>query len=174
MEVLELVRKAQQGDHSAFGLLFEMFSDKIYRFISYKISAIEEREDILQEVFVKVWKGLSGLKLDQLNFQAWIYRITLNTINDYYRKQYRQPEPVELKEDAASKFDNSGYDESLMVAKVFAQLKPEYKEVLDLRYIEGLELEEIAGVLGKTNLAVRILIHRALKQSRLILKDYDI
>src|SRR5258708_34663295 len=113
MEVLAELKKAQQGDEHAFALLFEMFSDRIYRFICYKVSINQEQEDILQEVFFKAWKGLPKLKVEELNFSAWLYKIATNAINDLYRQKYRRPEPLELNEDAAIVFDNPSYDSAL-------------------------------------------------------------
>lgn len=173
MEELDAIKQAKQGDENAFAFLFNMFSDRIYRFISYKVNVVAEREDILQDVFVKAWKGLPKYRVEELNFSAWLYKIALNSIIDFYRKQARKPESVELMDDAAVTTDHDNQDSTLMIDKVFKELNPDYKTVLELRYIQGFELDEIAQVLDKTNLAVRLLVHRALKQSRIILEKYD-
>lgn len=174
---MDLVLLAKNGDQTAFGGLYDMFSAKLYRFISIKIQNQQQAEDILQEAFIKAWKNLHLFSADEGNFQAWIYRITANCVNDYFRKIYRQPESLELNENidrpSNENLQKAVADklETNQLIGAFDLLPVRYKEVLELRFVQDLSLEETAKILNKSNLAVRVLQHRALKKLKEVVKE---
>lgn len=177
MDINELVKLAKNGEANAFGELYDLFANKIFKFIKLKIQNPEEAEDVLQEVFIKAYKGLGKLKLEDLNFNAWLYRVASNTINDKFRKKYRTPEIVNIDEtfDIADKYSLQeevqvkSDMESLQI--VFNKLPELYKQVLELRFIEEMSLEEIAKILNKSNLSIRLIQFRALKKVRELSKN---
>ena len=156
-----------------------MFADKLFRYIRIKIQNKQQAEDILQEAFIKTWRNLHLFTIEGGNFQAWMYRITSNCMNDYFRKIYRQPESLELNENidkpsgenlqkaVADKFET----EQLLQA--FDLLPAQYKEILELRFVQDLSPDETAKILNKSNLAVRVLQHRALKKLRGVVKKSE-
>ncbi len=176
MEVNELVKQAKNGDSEAFGQLYDSFARRIFKYIRLKIQNRQEAEDVLQEVFVKAYRGLANLSLENLNFSAWLYRIAANTINDVFRKKYRTPDIMGMDEnfDVASKesvhkdLEIKSDVEGLKL--VFDQLPAQYKQILELRYVQEFSLTEISKILNKSNLSVRLLQHRALKKVKKILK----
>lgn len=180
MDINELVSKARQGDNQAFAEIYDSFAQKIFKYIRLKIQDRHQAEDILQEVFIKAYRGLGSLDMENLNFNAWLYRVTGNTINDFFRKKYRTPEIVGMDE----KFDvPSGYSlekeaeikwEWNEAREAFGLLPPVYRQVLELRFTEQLSLSEVAKILHKNNLSVRLIQHRALKKVRLILNANDL
>lgn len=174
MDISKLVEDAKQGNTAAFAEIYEIYADRIFRYIRLKVQDKAQAEDILQEVFVKAWKGLKNTREEKLNFNAWIYKIAANTINDFFRKFYRSPQTLELNEsiDVAS---SAGADQAVTVKQDSESLKQalsalpsQYRQVLDLRYIQDFSISETAYILGKSNLAVRLLLHRALKQLKKI------
>jgi RNA polymerase sigma-70 factor (ECF subfamily) len=178
-ETLALVAAAKTGSSEAFGQLYDYYAPRIFKFISFKVGTKEQAEDILQDTFLKAWRGLQTLRLEELNFSAWLYSIARNTVNDHYRKVYRQPPPLELDEALSVASGDSpaalALQESELeqVRKASAELPPHYQQVLELRFIQEFTVEETAKVIGKTALAVRLIQHRALKQLRSILhRDY--
>src|SRR3989344_5642501 len=97
--LLDLVERAQAGDREAFGKLYDEYADRLFRFIKIKIQHSQQAEDILQDSFIKVWRNLRQFEPTRTgSFQAWVYRITLNCINDHFRQMYRKPEALELNE----------------------------------------------------------------------------
>src|SRR5437762_5038793 len=92
MDINNLILKAKQGNAEAFGQIYDQFVRRIFKFVRLKIQNQQEAEDIVQETFVKAYKGLANLKMENLNFSAWLYRIAYNTVNDHFRKKYRTPE----------------------------------------------------------------------------------
>src|SRR5262245_42914282 len=83
-ELQNLLQKAQSGDRDAFGLLYDAYRERIYRFIFFRVGHKELAEDILADTFVKVW-----LKISNVNslpaFGGWIYQVARNSVIDYYR-----------------------------------------------------------------------------------------
>lgn len=175
----ELIIRAKNGDSGAFAELYDKFAQAIYRFINQKLNHREQSEDVLQEVFIKAWRGLPGFNVKEGYFSAWLYRIATNAVNDHFRKSYRKPESLELddnlevfaKENVSKDMDNTA--EFSKVKKVMEQLPMQYKEMLELRFVADLTIEETAQVLKKTRLAVRLVQHRALKKLKELLSKEE-
>ncbi len=181
MDIPSLISRSKQGDEEAFGQLYDCYAQRIFRYVRIKIQNREEAQDVVQEVFTKAYLGLKHLEIENLNFTAWLYRIASNTINDHFRKRYSRPEPVEIDEtvdiqDGTSLLEEVSIGSDLEIVRAsFKQLPVIYRQVLELRFFQDLTLAEVATALGKSNLAVRILQHRALKKVQGILKDkYDL
>lgn len=169
MEIPDLVRAAKNGNAQAFGELYDRYARRIFLFISAKIQNRPQAEDILQEVFLKAWRGLDGLKMEQLNFSAWLYRIASNTINDHFRRHYRQPPTMELLDNMeipAAEDKPSNEEDLEAVKRAVSTLPAQYRQVLELRFFEDFSPEETAKILKRSNLAVRLLQHRALSKLR--------
>lgn len=180
IDINNLVKKAKQGDAEAFSQLYSTFAQRIFSYIRIKVQNRQEAEDVLQEVFVKAYRGLAGLKdLENLNFSAWLYAITGNTVNDYFRKKYRSPITVEISENFDAPHPDSVERDMMnrsdleVMRRAFGKLPVQYREVLELRFVQELTLKEVCKILRKTNLAVRLLQFRALKKVREVLKDND-
>lgn len=179
MENLELLERAKRGDTQAFGQIYDLYADRIFKYIRFKIQALMQAEDILQEVFIRAWRGMPTLKITpEMNFQAWMYKIAQNTVNDHLRKIYRSPETQELDENLPV-YQSGSFQEELdqkgdlkIIKEAFNLLPAQYKEILELRYIQDLNIDEVCKITGKTNLAVRLAQHRALKQLRKILGEH--
>ncbi len=177
MGMNELVRLAQQGNAEAFAQIYDQFAQKIFRFVRLKIQNQQEAEDVLQEVFLKAYRGLPALKLESLNFSAWLYKIAANTVNDAFRKKYRSPAISGMDEnfDTASSYsleaEASLASELNTVKAALKFLRPQYQQVLELRFVQDFSLEETAKIMRKSNLSVRLLQFRALKKLKLILNS---
>lgn len=177
--VEKLVAEVQDGSEEAFAALYDEFADRIYKFISFKTSDPQHAEDLLQEVFVKAWHGCKKLELKDLNFSAWLYTVASNTINDHFRKVYRRPQTVSLDPgfdtaaaDDTSDLVNSSLDAAL-VQKALKELPQNYKQVLELRFIQEFSIEETAKALKKNSVSVRVLQHRAMKKLERIFKNNE-
>ncbi len=169
-QITNLVRRMQTGDQDALSELYDGFADRIYTFLRHKVSTDQEAEDLLQDVFVKAWRGSKSLQLTDLNFSAWLYRIATNTANDHYRKVYRRPEVTTLDDapEIAAPDDTSRAVEqsfiSVQVREALDRLPASYKQVLELRFFQEYSIEETAHILGKSSLSTRVLQHRALRK----------
>lgn len=179
-QIQGLVRRIQDSkDEAAFAEIYEEFADRIYAFISIKTFGNNDKEDILQEVFIKAWQGCQKLSLQDLNFSAWLYKITYNTVNDYYRKKYSKAAIVPLKEVTESIAKDRTADEVSQtlyhtIIKNNLDLLPiHYKQVIELRFFQEFTLKETAKILNKNSVTVRVWQHRAIKLLEQLFKKYE-
>lgn len=183
VDIAKLAKQAQNGDAIAFGQIYDHFAQRLFRFIKQKISDQAQAEDILQETFIKAWKGLPKLTIHESDskFSAWLFKVAKNTINDYFRKIYRSPLTSPLDEVA---FNLGGADspqkdamrnqDAAALKIALQQLPPQYRQILELRFVQEFSVRETCEILGKNSLAVRVGQYRALKKLREILKNsYD-
>ena len=173
-----LVFQVSEGrDPRAYGELYNLYFERIRRFIFFKVNVHEEVEDLTSQVFLKAWEYLIDLDQRRVqNFRAFIYQLTRNIVVDYYRRQGRAPEIV-LLEDQAEENEIPDYRQEFFLTQMYKsdrayiadclkKLKDEYKDAVVLRYLEDLGIAEIADIMGKTQGNVRVLIHRGLKELR--------
>ncbi|MEK7496008.1 MAG: sigma-70 family RNA polymerase sigma factor [Patescibacteria group bacterium] len=173
----QLIEQAIRGEASAFGLLYDRYQTQIYRFIYLKVSHREEAEDLTHQVFLKSWQNIGGYKFQSFPFSSWLYRIARNQVIDYYRVKKNN---LNLEEISESKIDDSSIgiiailDDNSDVKKIkeaIKQLSPGHQDVIILRFIEELSLKETASALKKTEIAVKLLQHRAIKNLKKILNS---
>lgn len=175
-EVKSLLAEAKAGGQAAFGQLYDMFASKIYKFIRFKVNTVEIAEDILQDVFLKAWQALPKLELERLNFSAWLYTVARNAVNDHHRRHYRTPQTVSLDErldmpDKGAQARVIEQSEIEQVRRLSTQLPPNWRQVMELRFVQGFSVNEAARILGKSSMAVRLIQHRALKRLRELIID---
>lgn len=130
----------------------------------------EMAEDIVQEVFLKVWKYRKAYKPKKASIRTWIYQITRNYIIDCFRKQ---KEYFSLKDNDFNYREQSLDDqvEAKRVLEKLCKLRKKDRELLQLRYGQELSIQEVADILGKSKNATKVAIHRALKKLRKILDE---
>ncbi len=169
-----IIRNAIKGEASAFGLLYDYYQPKIYRFIYLKVSNREEAEDLTHQVFLKAWVNLKAYTDRGYPFGSYLYRIARNLTIDYYRTR-KETQSLELiSEDVvfASSTAISALETKMALKKVklvLSQLKPEYQEIIVMKYVEDMTNNEIASILQKSEGAVKLMHNRALKALKLIL-----
>ncbi|MBI2443855.1 MAG: sigma-70 family RNA polymerase sigma factor [Candidatus Magasanikbacteria bacterium] len=171
-ELLYQVKTA--ADPEAYAALYDKYIQQIYRFVFFKVSSREEAEDIASEVFLKAWQYFQEGKAIK-SFSGLLYRIARNSIIDWYRKRAgsQKIEALAARREAIEPGDGGRWYAELhtsldagVIVNALKQLKQEYQEVITLRYIDELSIEEIAEITGKRGLTVRVMIHRALKRLR--------
>ncbi len=177
-KILNLIKQVQGGDQSAFAELYDEFAQRLYAFIRIKVESDAEAEDILQEVFLKAWAGSKNLNLQNLNFSAWLYKVAGNTINDYYRRKYRQPSQVPLEEARQFASKEIGPEEKTShglertsVQRALAKLPQHYKEVIELRFFQDFTVTETANIMGKNSVTIRVWQFRALTRLKDLFKN---
>ncbi len=170
MEINTLVEQAKNGNIASFEELYDIFAQRVFSFIKTKVQNRQDAEDILQDVFIKTHRGLDTLRPGELNFSGWLFKIARNTINDYFRKKYRQPEICGMDEDFDISDNKCLYEEIMFKSDLesaqekFKYLSVQHRNVLELRIFQELSLNEVASALNKSALAVKMLQHRARKK----------
>ena len=169
-----LLLKLKQKDPDAFAKVYDLYVDPIYRFIYFKVPRAQDAEDLTSETFLKVWQYLTDTEEQIRSLQGMLYHFARNLVVDFYRSKSRQ----ELTEEAGELAKVEDARQQTFLARleakttieslepVMRRIKDEYREVLMLRYIEELSIDEIAGILDKSKGSVRVLIHRAIKVVR--------
>jgi RNA polymerase sigma-70 factor (ECF subfamily) len=154
-----------QQDRQAFGELFDRYYTHIYRFLCTKLPTVEDASDIAADVFAKAWEYMTTNGVDYP--KAFFFRLARNLTIDFYRKRSHKPQFVDL-DDAVLTPDHNTLLDRVMLKQEHAEflaalkkIKREYQYVLTLRFIDQLELAEIAELLGKGEGAIRVLIFRA-------------
>jgi len=169
-EIPELVRRATGGDVDAFGDLYGIYLDPIYRYVFYHMRDQMIAEDITQEVFVKAWKAINSCKGKEQTFSSWLYRIAHNQVVDNFRstrkrlavetEAERLPEPGDVQKEAEVK---SQWEQTL---ERISRLPEKQKQVIILKFVEGMDNPEIERITGKSQNAIRVLQMRALNTLR--------
>jgi RNA polymerase sigma-70 factor (ECF subfamily) len=163
---------AAQQDAHAFGPLYEHYVDRIYSYIYHRVGNVYDAEDLTSRVFFRAMSHVDTYVDKGYPFSAWLYRIAHNLIANWHRDRGRRPtvsledmvissRPDEHPESMAEDED----DRQLLTGAV-AQLEPARRELLVLKFNEGLSNAEIGQVLGKSEGAVKSLYHRTLLQLR--------
>ncbi|MFH0892438.1 MAG: RNA polymerase sigma factor [Candidatus Falkowbacteria bacterium] len=159
-----------------FLYLLKRYEDKLKRYI-LRISNVsgEEAEDILQDTFIKVYQNLNDFD-PSLKFSSWIYRITHNEVISHHRRRQARPEGyrMEISEELANKLaadldTEREIDLGLLRDNLEAALlniDEKYREVIILKFFEGLDYREISDVLKKPVGTIGTLINRAKNKLR--------
>ena len=173
----KLVQAYLADDEHAFKLLIDRYTPLIYNFTA-RLAGREHASDIVQEVFIKVWKNIRKFDLEKASFKTWIFTIAKNTTTDVLRKK-KEIDFSDLDIDDESTFADTIPDEALLPDKVLEKLEDNkllnhlldqlpvtYKSVLVLHYQEEMTFEEIGTILGKSANTVKSQHRRALVQLR--------
>lgn len=173
-EVEGFVAASQKGDSDAFGKLYDLFVNSIYRYIFYRVGA-KEAEDLTELVFLKTWENLKQYRSGPQHFSSWIFRIAHNVVVDYYRSRREEEELTENFEDMREEAQSTlrahrRFDHEAIVSAI-KKLKDSYRQILILKYINDFSNEEIKEILGRSGAALRILQFRALRSLKRILEE---
>lgn len=151
---LRWVLRAQAGDREAFDSLLETLQAPLYRYITSLIGARPLAEDVLQEVFLIIYRKIGWLREPEL-FRPWVYRIATREAFRMLRRERKLSERVEdeaiLDEVPAPEGDLSSDEDRELIARLpglLATLSPGSRAVLALHYLQELTLAQVAEILG--------------------------
>ena len=170
-EERNIIAAAQRGDRAAFKSLYDRYRDRIYNLIFYSMGDELSAEDVLQIVFVKVYRGLPRFRFEA-SLATWIYRITLNECLNQQRGRGVQHIPFEallgsdeeLDTGAAADLQHAEGERREIVHRAVMELSPKLRAVVALKYLDGLSYEEIASVLECSPGTVASRLNRALSE----------
>lgn len=174
----DLMRLAKDGHTDAFNRLYEMYFVPIFRYIYFRVKNRVETEDLVQEVFLKVYKSISKFQDKGKSPLNFFFTIARNTIIDYWRKKKEikldNPQDI-LKISDVNESPWSLLQKNEIVSTINEAIKclpSEQQEVIILKFINDLSNQEIAELLKKNEAAIRQLQCRALKNLRKHIKDF--
>ncbi len=171
-DMVELVRKARDGDQDAFGELYALYFTPVYRYIYVRVGIKHDVDDITQTVFLKAWQAMARYENQGRPFLAWLFTIARNTVFDYRKKKrelFLDDTPIKDESVSLAPRDEEKelYDERLLaVRKALVNLSEDQQDVIALRFIEGRSYREIASLIEKSQDAVRAIASRGLRELR--------
>jgi RNA polymerase sigma-70 factor (ECF subfamily) len=173
-EIDRLVDRAKDGDADAFGRLYDMHIDRVYRHIYYRVGNVADAEDLTQQVFLKAWQAIGRYKKTASPFIAWLIRISHNLVIDFYRsskaKTYLDFDTIASGPESGPEHLAETHFDQQQVRRAILELPGDQQQVVLMRFIEDFSYPEIAVSLGKSECAVRVIQHRALVRLRKILE----
>lgn len=174
-EEQKLIKNAIKGESEAFGLLYDEHLSPIYRFIFLKVGNKADAEDICHQVFLNAWQNIGSYRFQGFPFSSWLYKIAANAVVDHWRGKKPNISIDLVSENLFS--ENPALEEFLdqktdiaFIGKALKQLEPDQQNVIIMKFIEELSNKEIAYILAKSEGAVRVIQHRALKQLKKLLE----
>ena len=162
-----LASQLKGGDERSGAVIFDKFAPLFFGFFLQRTGTKGVAEDLVQEVFVKLVGRIETFDPTVGNFTPWFWQIARNTLNDYFRERKN----ILLSEMDTMEGDEFAADESLdtkeFVAEILDKVKEFSEEERDLflfRYVQGLSYREIAEIMGKTEVSLRVAAHRIVKK----------
>jgi len=174
----ELIRRAQEFDQEALSWLYELFYPKLYNYAYLQLGDVQQAEDLASEVLLRVLESLKGYRFRGVPLSAWVFRIARNYLIDLNRRRQRRPQ-VGLHEGIPDTQDSphavaerSITHDELRLA--LTRLTEEQRQVIILKFVEGMDNVSVARVLGRSQGAVKSLQHRALVSLRKIVSSQEV
>jgi RNA polymerase sigma-70 factor, ECF subfamily len=162
-----LIRRAQALDPGALAELYDRHFDGIYRYLFTRLRHQADAEDLTEQVFLKMVDSIQRYRPRGVAFSSWLYRIAHNLLVDRYRRAGR--DAVELSSqlqddrphaDPATMAQHS--EDRRRLTEAIQRLTPEQQQVITMRFIDNLEIEEIARLTRRRPGAIHSMQHRAL------------
>lgn len=183
---LEIVKKAREGDLSAFDILVRRYQERIYATVFHMTSNHEDANDLTQETFIKAHQALKSFKGDS-SFFTWIYRIAVNktinllkqrknrihiSLNDMEMNAENDPELVSLVSHKTPRRDMHLSELQEKLNKAMLVLSEDHRLVVTLHDIQGLSHEEIGKIMDCNVGTVRSRLFYARQQLQAQLSEY--
>jgi RNA polymerase sigma-70 factor (ECF subfamily) len=172
-EVWALVERAQAGDGSAFGLIYDRYFDTVFRFIYFRVGNRQLAEDLTSDTFLRALKRIGSVTWQGRDLGAWLVTIARNLVADHFKSGRYRLEVTTGDVLDAEREDRGpeGSPEAAVVdhitnvalLKAVKQLNPEQQECIVLRFLHGFSVAETAQSMGKNEGAIKALQYRAVR-----------
>ena len=174
----EVIARAQNGDSEVIGELYERYNLDVFRYLFYRLGDRHAAEDLTSEVFLRMIRALRGYRSQNASFDAWLFQIARNLAVDHLRKM-KVRNHVSLEEFmVAEKEEVDGTVERKLTSdklvKALNRLNADQRDVLVLRFVNGMRLEQVAQTLNKSVDSIKGLQRRGLIALREILTDWEV
>ena len=153
---------------------YEKYSDAIFRHCYFRVFNKDKAKDLTQEVFMRTWQYLVG-GVEVENIRAFLYRVANNLVIDYVRRKKEQSldrmredqgfDPADESKDRLLRLLEGGE-----IIRVLNKLPSKYREVIQMKYLDDLDIKEIASALEETENNVSVRLHRGIQQLKDILE----
>ena len=167
--------RAAQADHAAFGTLYRRYLDRVYGYSFYLLGDHHDAEDATERTFLAALGAIDQFRDEGATFRSWLFRIAHNQLANALRaRSRRRDESLDGVREPAAADDPARLaslaDDARRLRESVASLSEDRRQVVILRFVDGLTSREIGEVLGRTEGAVRVLQHRALRELAVLLE----
>jgi RNA polymerase sigma-70 factor (ECF subfamily) len=166
----ELISQAKEGKIDAFGALYERYIDLIFRYLRCRVSETQTAEDLAEVVFLKAFESLDRYHEKGWPFSAFLYQVARNQLADHYRRQREEIPLEEIRDLEVTDLDgdrNRLHDERIpAIEDALKELSEDYQEIIRLRILLEIPTPQVAAFLNRSEGAIRVQLHRALKALR--------
>ena len=177
-----LITKAKDGDREALNTLISCYWQPIYRLIYSKLGNEDDAKELTQDTFMKAFRSLPQYKILDVPFKSYLGRIAINSVTDFWRKNGRTPQNVNIDDYQGAILDSRENPEEYtlrlegqeQIANLVERLPEEQRQVVKLRVILGISIRDAAQQLHKTEPAIKMLQQRALQNLRKMCLEADI
>ena len=163
-----LIQRFKQGDLDSFGPLYERYLQAVHNRVRYVVPEADV-EDVTQEVFIAVLKSLRTFR-GESQFSTWLRTLTNYKVAEYYRRRNRKQDPPEspiAEAELLSDGSNSlQLEERIALRKALTAMPDKYREVILLRFSDGMQFDEIAKTMGANLETTKSLFRRAVAALR--------
>lgn len=171
----ELAQRTVEGDRNAFGEIYGILLDPIYRYLFWNAGSREEAEDLAEETFLRCLVNIGSYKPSRGPFKAWAFRIAHNLLVDQRRRHGRrgQEELKEGLEDHTMSTPESLEEEegARALREMLQKLPSTQRQVIVMKYFVEMSNTEVAKAVGRSEGAVNAMQHRALRRLGKILEE---
>ena len=169
-------RRFLAGDDEGLREIIDLYYDGLALYLNAYLNNLTDAEDCAEDAMI-VLATKKPRFAGRSSFKTWLYTIGRNLAID--RIRCKPPETEPLSEELVSREYGEGNAEAILIereererlARAMSNLSPDYRKVLTLKFYEGMELSEIAGVMGKSSAGIYHLFERAKKSLRMKLED---
>ncbi len=172
LKEMEIVKSAQRNPKN-FAKIYERYFESIFIYINRRVGDEEVTADICSNVFFKCLNNLSKYRFHGLPFSAWLFKIAINEVNLYFRKEKNKERLVSLKHEHLELLIeemeigiSEGENRKRLLVKLLEALSPEEIVFLELRFFEGRSFKEMAYILGLTEVNAKIKTYRIIDKMK--------
>ena len=165
----ELMTRVRDGDLAELSELFERYYVRMYNFFLTLTGDKNISKDLVQDLFARIIKYRSSYR-GKGTFKSWIYRMARNIHTDYYNQNKKALDQLkDLKHDQENMMKSKEVyndEDYYKLERALQQLSPEQQQIIVLSRYQGLKYEEISRIQNASVAAIKVQVHRALKQLR--------
>lgn len=151
----ELIHKILEGDKDLYAKIMDKYHNEIFKYVYNMVNNYQETEDLLQEIFFKLYKNLKKFDSDKASFRTWMYRISKNYVLNYLKSSKKKMSNQSVEYDDAINRSTDDVEEqaiederiNIILKAMEKLLKPKHYEIMHLYYFSNLTVKEISETL---------------------------
>ena len=179
MDDILIIKEVLNGNKNEYSMLMNKYHNEIFKYVYNMVNNYQETEDLLQEIFFKVYKNLNKYNSDKASFRTWLYRISKNYVINYLKSAHNKINRNNLLyDDEINKSEENIETQAVqndqidrIIAVMEKVLKPKHQEIMQLYYFSNLTVKEISETMNIPDKTIYKAINSSIEK---IKKEVDI